>query len=147
MFLGRPWLFDRHVVHDGQENTYTLTKGGVKHELKPLKDKEEKVCSATKICFVDGKEFLKGMKHEHLCFSIIPKDSKEEVEEVPEEILDMLGEFSDIVSNIVPDGLHPMRKINRQMDLVLGANFPNKAMHRMTPTKSEELNRQVHELL
>ena len=53
-----------------------MTKDGVKHKLKPLKEKEGKVCSATRICFVDGKEFLKGMKCEHMCFSIIPKDSK-----------------------------------------------------------------------
>ena len=50
---------------------YLHSKDGVKHKLKPLKDKEEKVCSATKICFIDGNEFLKGMKHEHMCFSII----------------------------------------------------------------------------
>ena len=37
-------------------------------------------------------------------FSIISKDSKEEVEEVPVEVADMLGEFSNIVSNKVPDG-------------------------------------------
>ena len=24
IFLGRSWQFDRHVVHDGQANTYTL---------------------------------------------------------------------------------------------------------------------------
>ena len=36
MFLGRLWQFDRHVVHDGHANTYTLTKDGVKHKLKPL---------------------------------------------------------------------------------------------------------------
>ena len=93
MLLGRPWQFDSHVVHDGRANTYTLTKDGVKHKLKSLKEKEEKVCSATRICFVDGKEFLKGMKHEHMCFSIIPKDSKEEVEEVPIEVVDTLVEF------------------------------------------------------
>ena len=33
MLLGRPWQFDRHVVHDGRANTYTLTKDGVKHKL------------------------------------------------------------------------------------------------------------------
>ena len=33
------------------------------------------------------------------------------------------------------------------MDFILGANFPNKAVHRMTPTESEELNRQVKKLL
>ena len=65
----------------------------MKHKFKPLKDKEEKVCSAARICFVDGKEFLKSMKCEHMCFDIIPIDSKEEVEEVPIEVADMLGEF------------------------------------------------------
>ena len=36
MLLGRLWQFDMHVVHDGCANTYTLTKDGVKHKLKPL---------------------------------------------------------------------------------------------------------------
>ena len=25
MLLGKPWQFDKHVVHDGHVNTYTLT--------------------------------------------------------------------------------------------------------------------------
>ena len=66
MLLGRPLQFGRHVVHDGRENTYTLTKDGVKHKLNSLKEKEQKVCSAAKICFIDGKEFLKGVKREHV---------------------------------------------------------------------------------
>ena len=80
-------------------------------------------------------------------FSMIQKDSKEEVEEVPIEVEDMLGEFFDIVSNNVPDGLPPMRKISHQMNLVPRAIFPNKALHKMTSPESEELNRQVHALL
>ena len=84
----------------------------MKHKLKSLKDKEEKVCSAARIYFVGGKEFLKGMKHEHMCFAIIPKDSKEEVEEVPTKVADFLGDFLDIVSDNVPDGLLLMRKIS-----------------------------------
>ena len=87
------------------------------------------------------------MKHEYMCFSITLKVSKEKIEEAPIEVADMLGDFSDIVSDNVPDGLPPMRKISHQMDLVLGASFSNKAVHRMTPTESEELNRQVCELL
>ena len=76
----------------------------MKHKLNPLKNKEEKACNATRICFVNGKEFLKGIKHEHMCFARIPKDSKEEVEEVPVEVVDMLGDFFDIVSNNLPNG-------------------------------------------
>ena len=59
----------------------------------------------------------------------------------------MLGDFFDIISNNAPDGLPPMRNISYQMDLVPGASFSNKAMHRMTPTKSEELNKKFHKLL
>ena len=54
MLLRRPWKFDRHVVHDGNANTYTLKKDGAEHKLKPLKDTYEKVCSVSRV-FVDGK--------------------------------------------------------------------------------------------
>ena len=33
------------------------------------------------------------------------------------------------------------------MDLIPRASLPNKAPYRLTPTKNEELNRQVHKLL
>ena len=82
-----------------------------------------------------------------MCFSIILKDSKEEVEVVPTKLADMLGELFDIVSDNVPDGLSPMTKIGHQTNLVLGANLPNKVVPRMKLVKSEELNRQHHELL
>ena len=39
VLLGRPWQFDRHAVHDGHANTYSLTKDGVRHKLKPMKKK------------------------------------------------------------------------------------------------------------
>ena len=80
-------------------------------------------------------------------FSIIPKDSKEEVKEVPIEFVDMLGEFFDIVSYNVSDGLILMRKISHHMDFVPRASLSNKEMHRITPTESKELNKQVHEFL
>ena len=80
-------------------------------------------------------------------FYIIPKDSKKEVEEVLAKVVDILGEFFDIVSDNVPDGFFPMRNIIHQMDLVLGASLPNKEAHKMTLVESEDLNRKVHELL
>ncbi|XP_059075481.1 uncharacterized protein LOC131875388 [Cryptomeria japonica] len=111
MLLGRPWLFDCHAVHDGYANTYSLTKDGVQHRLKQLKETEEKVCSNARICLVDGRKFLDGMKHEHLCFVLIPKANKEEVEDIPVAIADLLDEFQDIVSDDVPNSLPPVRKI------------------------------------
>ena len=87
------------------------------------------------------------MRHEDVCFAIVPKDGKTKVEEVPAEVAELLKEFPDIISDNIPDGLPPVQKITHQMDLILGASFPNKVAHRMTLAKSEELNRQVNELL
>jgi hypothetical protein len=42
LLLGRPWKYDRNVVHDGRKNTYTLEKNGRMHMLLPIKDKEVK---------------------------------------------------------------------------------------------------------
>ena len=57
----------------------------MKHKLKSLKEIDEKVCSVARVYVVDGRNFLDSMKHEHMFFSIIPKDGKKEVEMVPAE--------------------------------------------------------------
>ena len=38
IMLGRPWLFDERVQHDGYENTYTLVHNGRKKILRPMKE-------------------------------------------------------------------------------------------------------------
>ena len=72
----------------------------------------EKVCCAARVCVVDGRKLLDTMKHEHVCFAIVPKDGKEKVEEVSVKVVDLLEEFLDIVSNNVLDGLPPLLKIS-----------------------------------
>lgn len=105
---------------------------------------EEKVCSNF-IFLVDGRIFLDGMKHDHVCFALIHKINKEEIYFVLVELLNLLKEFHDIMSDNVPNGLPLMRKISHQMDLILGASFLNKESHRMTLAKNDELNKKVHD--
>ena len=136
-----------HVVHDGHANTYSLKKDGVHHKLKPMIKEGEKVCSSARIFFVDGRIFLDGMKHQHMCYALIPRKDKEGSSEIPLEVSDLLSEFGDIISNNVPEGLPPVRQISHQIDLVPRASLPNKATHKMTPIETEELNRQLQELL
>jgi hypothetical protein len=42
LLLGRPWQYDKNVIHDGRMNTYTLEKNGRTHMLLPIKNKEVK---------------------------------------------------------------------------------------------------------
>jgi hypothetical protein len=58
VLLGRPWQYDRHVVHYGRMNTYTLEKDGKTHTLLPGKDKEVKSEVSSTILLMSGKELL-----------------------------------------------------------------------------------------
>ena len=107
----------------------------------------EKVCSSARICLVDGRKFLDGMKHWCMCYALIPRKDKEGSSEIPPEFSDLLSDFGDIISDNVPEGLPLVRQISHQIDLIPRASFPNKSSHRMTPTETKELNRQVQELL
>ena len=40
LLLGRPWQFDRHVLHDGYKNRYSFEHNGHKITLAPLSPKE-----------------------------------------------------------------------------------------------------------
>jgi hypothetical protein len=61
LLLGRPWKYDRNVVHDGRMNTYTLEKDGRTHRLLPIKDKEVKPEVSNIVLLMSGKELLTKM--------------------------------------------------------------------------------------
>ena len=136
-------VVEQHAIHDGHANTYSLTNDGVCHKLKPLIKEAEKVCTSDRVCLIDQRKFLDDMKHQDMSYALIPKKDKESSSEVPLEVLGILSEYGDFISDNVPKGLLPIRKISHQIDLVLGASFPKKATYRMTPTDTKELNRQV----
>jgi hypothetical protein len=64
ILLGRPWQFDRKIIHDGRKNTYTLETNGRTHMLLPIEDKEKKRESSSSILLMSGKELLKEVKKE-----------------------------------------------------------------------------------
>jgi hypothetical protein len=64
VLLGRPWKYDRNVIHDGRKNTYTLEKNGCKHMLFPIEDKGVKEEASPSILLMSGKELLKEVKKE-----------------------------------------------------------------------------------
>ena len=63
-------------MHNGNANTYSLTKDLVRHKLIPLREEMGKVCNNEIFSLVDAKNFLDGLKHENVCFSLIPKLTK-----------------------------------------------------------------------
>jgi hypothetical protein len=62
LLLGRPWQYDKNVVHDGRKNTYTLEKNGRMHMLLPIEDKKVKAETSNTILLMSGKELLDEVK-------------------------------------------------------------------------------------
>jgi hypothetical protein len=152
LLLGRPWQYDKNVVHDGRMNTYTLEKDGRTHRLLPIKDKEVKPKVRNTILLMSGKELLTKMENkEDPQFFVVRKPrivlTSTRVDDFPDEIQELLREFADIIVDELPRSLPPMRSVSHHIDLIPGDSLPNKAAYRLMPQENEEVKRQVHELL
>jgi hypothetical protein len=96
ILLGRPWQYDRNVVHDGGMNTYTLERDGRSHKLLPIKDKEVKPETSSTILLMSGKELLTELeKDEDPQFFIVRKPrivlTSTRVDDLSEEIQTTAG--------------------------------------------------------
>jgi hypothetical protein len=152
VLLGRPWKYDRNVVHDRRMNTYTLYKDGRTHRLLPIKYKEVKPEVSNTILLMSGKELLTEMeKKEDPQFFVVRKPrivlTSTRVDDLPDEIQELLGEFADIIVDELPRSLPPMRSVSHHIYLIPGASLLNKATYRLTPQENEEVKRQVQDLL
>jgi hypothetical protein len=148
LLLGRPWQYDRNVIHDGRKNTYTLEKNGRTHMLLPIKDKEVKLEVTNTILLISGKELLTEVKKkEELQFIVVRKPkivlTSTRVDELPKEVHKLLEEFADIVVDELPRLLPPIRSVSHHTDLIPGSSLPKKAVYRLTSQENEEVKRQV----
>jgi hypothetical protein len=152
LLLGRPWQYDRNVIHDGRMNTYTLEKNGRTHMLLPIKDKEVKPEVSNTILLMSGKQLLTEVKKkEDPQFFVVRKLkivlTSTRVDDLPKEIQELLEEFADIVVDELPCSLPPIRSVSHHIDLIPEASFPNKSAYRLTSQENEEVKRQVQDLL
>jgi hypothetical protein len=91
LLLGRPWKYNRNVIHNGKKNTYTLEKNGRTHMLLPIKDKEVKPEGRNTVLLMSGKEILTEVKKkEDPQFFVVRKPkivlTSTRVDDLPEEI-------------------------------------------------------------
>ncbi|RDY08469.1 hypothetical protein CR513_07313, partial [Mucuna pruriens] len=111
ILFGRPWQYDRKVIHDGVTNKFTFvhrSKGVMKKML--LAKKEAIYLLPTNMCF-------------HL--STIP--------------FDLLAE--------IPHRLPCIKGIEHQIDFIVGATLPNRAVYIVNLKESKEIKQQVGKLI
>jgi hypothetical protein len=62
---------------------------------------------------------------------------------LPPIVADISQEYADIFLSEVLAGQPPLRGIEHQIDLILGASLPNRAPYRTNPEETKEIQRQV----
>ena len=120
--------------------------------LLSIKDKEVKPEVRNIVILMSGKELLKEVKKkEYPQFIVVRKLrivlTNTRVDDLPEEIQKLLGEFVDIVVDELLCLLLPIRSISHHIDLIPRASLPKKSLYRLTPQENEEVKRQVHDLV
>jgi hypothetical protein len=64
VLLGRPWQYERNVIHYGRKNTYTLEKNGRIDMLLSIEEKKVKEEAIMNILLMSGKELPSEVKKE-----------------------------------------------------------------------------------
>jgi hypothetical protein len=93
------------------------------------------------ILLMSGKELLTELeKDEDPQFFIVRKPrivlTSTRVDDLPDEIQELLGEFADIIMDELPRSFPPMRSVIHHIDLIPEASLPNKAAYRLTPRRT-----------
>ena len=119
---------------------------GVKIVLLPSKQVVEraKPVAETKT-LLSMAQFDEELQQSDIGYMLLGKEVADSVM-VPDLVIPLVSEFSDLFPDELPDGLPPMRDIQHHIDLVPGAALPNRPHYRMSPSEHKELRRQVKEL-
>ncbi|GKA26082.1 putative nucleotidyltransferase, ribonuclease H [Tanacetum coccineum] len=119
-----------------------LLLGGVKITLMPNKPKE-----VISFLFRGSEDYFEDkLKMGDDVFVLIGKEVAED-SKIPEAMIPILEEFSDVFPDELPDGLPPLCDIQHHIDSEPGSQLPNRPHYRMSPRGHEELRRQVEELV
>ncbi|XP_074278650.1 uncharacterized protein LOC141602245 [Silene latifolia] len=148
ILLGRPWQFDRKVEHDGRTNIYSVTKGKTTFNLKPLSPNKIKELKSKKgSLFMKAREVEEVLARGEQAYVLMVRELEANGEGSSREVQGLLKECCDVFPEELPVGLPPLRGIEHQIDLIPGAQLPNKPAYRCNPEEAEELQRQVQELI
>ena len=132
VLLGRPWLYDQKVMHDGFLNTYSLSKGGKKITLKPLSPSEllktnpQKAMNILCCLLTFSETLLKASNHEFKAF----KEWILTIQDEPDSIMpthpiakSLIQTFCHLFPEDIPTGLPPKRDIQHHIDLIPSSSF------------------------
>ena len=177
LLLGRPWQYDIDSVHHGHSNYYSFMFKGHKiilHPMTPEQILKDDIARATKsakllksppvapaqpeiklhnpILFATRADFDELHDDNLPCYALVCSRMLVSLDEaplldIPPAVANLVQDYVDVFPAELPPGLPPIRGIEHQIDLIPGAQLPNRAPYRTNPEETKEIQRQVQALL
>ncbi|XP_057950962.1 uncharacterized protein LOC131145792 [Malania oleifera] len=150
IFVGRQWLYDLDVSHNGRYNTYSFRCNGKRIILNPLEPKCEKKKKEKKETSGESLNTIskKLREQENQDTQVVAVDVTKRIEiPLPEketslEVSTLPSEIKDVISSELP----PVRKIPHVMDLVPYSSLRHLPHPRVNSREHEILMKQLNEL-
>ncbi|WVZ70922.1 hypothetical protein U9M48_019551 [Paspalum notatum var. saurae] len=177
LLLGRPWQYDTDSLHHGHSNHYSFMFKGQKiiiHPMTPDQILKDDLARATQnakqlapspstpvnaeiklhapVLLATRADFA-DLCDTHLpCYALVCSNMLVSLDDplplyIPPAVSNLLQEYADVFPKDLPPGLPPLRGIEHQIDLIPGAQLPNRAPYRTNPDETKEIRRQVRALL
>lgn len=153
IILGRPWQYDREVVHNGKVNTHSFMFEGRKITLLPSPNADvpipkEQTSSEQSLIIVSKAQFDEELRDSCSLYALVASDPTPAHKKIiPLSFSTIIDEFKDLFLQELPAGLPPLRDIQHNIDLVPNAVLPNHVHYHMSPEEHKELRQQVEEFL
>ena len=155
IILGRPWQYDREVIHNGKLNTHSFMFQGRKITLLPSPETDPAIVKPTQpnavkqnLLIISKAQFEQELRATSPFYALVVRTpSTPQQLSCPPAFGPLLDEFLDLFPDELSAGLSPLRDIQHHIDLQPNAALPNRAHYRMSSEEHEELRRQVEELL
>lgn len=161
LILGRPWQYDRRIIHVGFANTYSFSFEDKKIKLLPS---QEAAASTSHdlvhappaiqapdlrlVLLVNHFQFMEECaKKKGDLVLILKPETPTFLGDVPLPFKNLLAEFRDVFPDDLPAGLPPLRDIQHCIDLIPNSSLPNRPHYSMSPQEHDELRRQVEDLV
>ncbi|XP_062162029.1 uncharacterized protein LOC133869072 [Alnus glutinosa] len=137
--------YDRSVVHDGRQDTYTLNIKGKKVVLAPQLEGVIPIPVTEKgFNLLSMSRFLEKIEEEGIVYTFMTCEMGSRIDDdVLVELREVLAEFADLMPREPPLGLPPMRDIQHHIDFVPGSILPNRPVYCLSLKESEELYHQI----
>ncbi|XP_057249357.1 uncharacterized protein LOC130590814 [Beta vulgaris subsp. vulgaris] len=142
LLLGRPWKFDRKVIHEGDSNMYSVLVGSKRVRLQPLAPHSlaPKQPPKTPSFFLNSKEFEQEVEEQGCAYALVVRHATTSIKTPSNEKLEsLMKEFADVFLDELPQGLPPLRGIKHAIDLIPVTPLPNKPGYRCDTVVTREL--------